>query len=144
MAGRPVTDPIIERLRQRRLDLGLSLYMVGRAVGVTRKAVWMWERGDRSPDVEMLRRWTTALALDLAVLDFAPRIRRPHGTYAAARRHRYHRESPCGPCAAAERNYWALRARRRRLSTGSPQQCPQEGRLQSTGDTAQPAAEEAA
>ncbi len=36
---------------------------------------------------------------------------RPHGTYAAAQRHRYHREPLCGPCREAEREMWRERKR---------------------------------
>ncbi len=124
MAGRAVTtvDPLASELRRRRLDLGLSTHMVGRAVGVSRRAVWMWENGQRTPDLLTVRRWVEALGLDLAALDPSPAQLRPHGTYAAACRHRHYGEALCGPCQTAERAYWRQRRQitRERQSMDSP------------------------
>ena len=80
------------------------------------------DREDRERLIYMLaiavpddRTWRALTAWTVA--DRPGRVLRPHGTPAAAKRHRYHREPLCDACAVSERE----RERdRKRVQRGSP------------------------
>ncbi|MDR2354079.1 MAG: helix-turn-helix transcriptional regulator [Deltaproteobacteria bacterium] len=57
-----------ERLRQRRLDLGLTLKEVSDSIGKTLNAVSFYERGDRQPRLSDLVALAKALSCDPAWL----------------------------------------------------------------------------
>lgn len=101
----------------------LSILDLCRMVGVSRQALSNWENGVHRPNIINAARW--AAALDRTVPDAVQILLRTRdtwkpgadatcGTDAGYIRHQRLRETPCGPCREAHREYqrrW--RARRR-------------------------------
>lgn len=70
--AKPV-DPLLRQLRARRLELRMTQLQVARLLGHTDKsAVSNMERGCKSPTLWTLRRWTTALGMDLVPVSPIP------------------------------------------------------------------------
>lgn len=117
-------DPLILRLREVRLDRGLSQEGLAALAGVGRHAVERAERGEAAPTLWTLRKVARALDLDLFVAPpMSPsRMRqpRPCGTPSAYDRHRVHGEEPCEPCRAAYREYHRERKRAKRALRDVP------------------------
>ncbi len=65
MIGDPSVHPLCGRLRQRRLDLGLTLAQVGERAGMPLQQVGAYEIGTTTPKLPQFERWATALGLTI-------------------------------------------------------------------------------
>jgi transcriptional regulator with XRE-family HTH domain len=64
-----MTGPSLrERLKDERVARGMTLADVAALAGVSRQAVWFWERGDRFPRLDRLTAWAAALDLRVEIL----------------------------------------------------------------------------
>src|SRR5690554_888797 len=64
-----VTETMIaERLRDRRLTLGLTQADVAEAIGVSPKTVSHWENGGREPDIDTIKSLSRCLRTSMAYL----------------------------------------------------------------------------
>lgn len=61
-------DPIMVKMKARRLCLGMTLQQVENRSGLRLQQVSLWERGVQLPHLNNLRRWCDALGLEPAVL----------------------------------------------------------------------------
>ena len=50
----PQGGDISTYIKKQRAALGMSLVAVGTSIGVTRQAVWVWERGKSAPSLDNL------------------------------------------------------------------------------------------
>lgn len=64
-------DPVIDRLKTRREELGLSQSDVGKRCGMSRSVVSRIENGESSPVFRTLRRIVRALDLEIELVDIA-------------------------------------------------------------------------
>lgn len=51
----------MQELKKIRIDRGFSTVALASALGTTRATITRWEKGQRSPDMEMLRRLSNVL-----------------------------------------------------------------------------------
>jgi len=65
--------PLVVALIKARYDAGLTQAQVGARIGQSHSAIGNWECGARSPRVETLTAWASALGLRLALLRETPR-----------------------------------------------------------------------
>jgi DNA-binding XRE family transcriptional regulator len=64
--GEPkTTDPLVERLKARRMELNLSQSAMARTLGTTQSAVSEIEAGLTSPTLRTLRKWSAVLSVDI-------------------------------------------------------------------------------
>lgn len=61
------------RLKQLRVDAGLTLQAVADRVGRNRATVFRWENGEREPDLSDLEAWGRALGVEIDVTIRQPR-----------------------------------------------------------------------
>ena len=67
-------DKIITKLRDRRLDLGLSITSLAGQIGCTKQLMCEWEGGKVAPGLSSLMRWARALDAGVKIV-FAPEER---------------------------------------------------------------------
>lgn len=63
MAGRPVV-PVRHWLIQAKIDKGLTYLQLAKEVGVTQQAIFLWERGKRTPKPKFAKKIASVLGLD--------------------------------------------------------------------------------
>jgi transcriptional regulator with XRE-family HTH domain len=65
--GSPAYHSLVEALRARREELGLSQIDVDEKIGVTRGQTGKWELGERKPRAFLLGCWADALDVELTI-----------------------------------------------------------------------------
>jgi len=108
-------EAFVERLRERRVDLGLSQAAVARRIPVSGNALGTWERGVRRPTPGLARAWARAVGADEAgaeVFADPPPAPAPCGTPRGYKRHLAAGEV-CRACRKAWANYCGAASKRR-------------------------------
>jgi transcriptional regulator with XRE-family HTH domain len=108
-------EEFVGRLRERRVDLGMTQAGVARRIHVSENALSTWERGVRKPTPGLARAWARALGADedgAEVFAKPPPAPEPCGTPRGYKRHLEAGEV-CRVCRKAWSNYvGALREQR--------------------------------
>lgn len=107
----------VERLRDRRVDLGMTQAGVAHRIRVSPEALGAWERGVRRPTPALARTWARAVGADEAGAEvFAHQPRpSPCGTPRGYKRHLKAGEV-CVRCRKAWSNYVMAGKKRRAVS----------------------------
>jgi transcriptional regulator with XRE-family HTH domain len=106
----------VERLRARRIELGLRLEDVAQMLGVANSTIHSWELGKKGPRwTSTAERWAAALGVRVvngSLDELFTRERAPCGTVRGYQRHRRSGER-CPDCWAAWSSYnWTMYVRR--------------------------------
>jgi transcriptional regulator with XRE-family HTH domain len=64
-------DPMIQALRQRRIELGLSQGALNRRMGGSSANIHRWEAEQNSPSWFMMRCWAQALDCELKLIELS-------------------------------------------------------------------------
>lgn len=100
LANEDARTAFVERLRARRIGLGLHLAVVAERVGVHRMTVHRWEAGRTFPRPERAQAWADALGVRVVGGSLDDLFRVPCGTPRGYKRHR-ERGERCPQCWAA-------------------------------------------